>query len=39
MPLIRDAVKAYAAVGEICAALEDIFGSYKEKSICRRICG
>jgi methylmalonyl-CoA mutase N-terminal domain/subunit len=33
MPLILDAVRAYATVGEICAALRDVFGAYQEKSI------
>ena len=33
MPLILDAVKSYATVGEICAALKDVFGSYTEKSV------
>jgi methylmalonyl-CoA mutase N-terminal domain/subunit len=33
MPYILDAVRAYATVGEICAALGDIFGSYTETSV------
>jgi len=30
MPHIYDAVKAYATLGEICAALRDVFGTYEE---------
>jgi methylmalonyl-CoA mutase, N-terminal domain len=30
MPPIINAVKAYATVGEICAALKDVFGEYEE---------
>jgi methylmalonyl-CoA mutase, N-terminal domain len=33
MPLILEAVKAYATVGEICEAFRDVFGSYTETSI------
>jgi methylmalonyl-CoA mutase N-terminal domain/subunit len=33
MPAILDAVRAYATLGEICAALGEVFGSYQEKSI------
>ena len=33
MPYILDAVRAYATVGEICAALGDVFGSYTETSV------
>jgi methylmalonyl-CoA mutase N-terminal domain/subunit len=33
MPHILDAVRAYATVGEICAALRDVFGTYTESSI------
>jgi len=29
MPLILDAVKAYATLGEICGVLRKIFGEYK----------
>jgi methylmalonyl-CoA mutase N-terminal domain/subunit len=29
-PSILDAVKAYATVGEICAALQEVFGEYEE---------
>jgi methylmalonyl-CoA mutase N-terminal domain/subunit len=30
MPAIVDAVKAYASVGEITAALKSVFGAYRE---------
>jgi methylmalonyl-CoA mutase N-terminal domain/subunit len=30
MPFIVDAVKAYATVGEICAALREVYGTYEE---------
>ncbi len=30
MPLIVDAVRAYATLGEICDALRDVFGTYQE---------
>lgn len=33
MPLILDAVQAYASVGEICDALRRVFGEYEESSI------
>jgi methylmalonyl-CoA mutase N-terminal domain/subunit len=33
MPYILDAVRAYATVGEICAALRDVFGAYTETSV------
>jgi methylmalonyl-CoA mutase, N-terminal domain len=33
MPPILDAVRAYATVGEICAALKDVFGPYTESSV------
>ncbi len=33
MPFILEAVRAYATVGEITAALRDVFGTYTEKSI------
>ena len=33
MPYILDAVRAYATVGEICAALSDVFGVYTETSV------
>jgi methylmalonyl-CoA mutase N-terminal domain/subunit len=32
MPPILDAVRAYATVGEICAALKEVFGAYTETS-------
>jgi methylmalonyl-CoA mutase N-terminal domain/subunit len=33
MPYIIEAVRAYATVGEICAALRDVYGTYEEASI------
>ena len=33
MPYILDAVRAYATVGEMCAALRDVFGSYTETNV------
>jgi methylmalonyl-CoA mutase N-terminal domain/subunit len=33
MPFILGAVRAYATVGETCAALGDVFGSYAETSV------
>ncbi|HUQ92640.1 MAG TPA: methylmalonyl-CoA mutase family protein [Bryobacteraceae bacterium] len=33
MPHILEAVKAYATVGEICAALQETFGSWTETSV------
>ncbi len=33
MPCIIEAVRAYATVGEICAALRDVYGTYEEASI------
>ena len=33
MPHIYEAVKAYATLGEICAALRDVFGTYQERSV------
>lgn len=33
MPLILDAVKAYATLGEICDVLRDVFGEYKAPDI------
>ncbi len=33
MPFILDTVKAYASVGEICNAMRDVFGEYKEQVI------
>jgi methylmalonyl-CoA mutase N-terminal domain/subunit len=32
MPYILDAVRAYATLGEICNALRDVFGAYRESS-------
>ncbi|MGE5113459.1 MAG: methylmalonyl-CoA mutase [Acidobacteriaceae bacterium] len=32
MPLILDAVKAYATVGEICDALREVYGTYEESA-------
>ncbi len=33
MPLILDAVREYATLGEICDALRDVFGTYQERSL------
>jgi methylmalonyl-CoA mutase N-terminal domain/subunit len=33
MPYIVDAVRAYATVGEICAALREVYGTYTEVSV------
>jgi methylmalonyl-CoA mutase N-terminal domain/subunit len=33
MPSLYDAVKAYATLGEICAALRDVFGAYEETAV------
>jgi methylmalonyl-CoA mutase N-terminal domain/subunit len=33
MPYILDAVRAYATLGEICAAFRDVFGTYTESSV------
>ena len=33
MPHIYDAVKAYATLGEICAALRDVFGTHEEAAV------
>jgi methylmalonyl-CoA mutase, N-terminal domain len=33
MPLIIDAVKSYASVGEICNAMRTVFGEYKERVV------
>ncbi len=33
MPYIVDAVQAYATVGEICAALREVYGTYTEVSV------
>src|SRR5580704_12075331 len=32
MPYILDAVRAYSTLGEICNALRDVFGAYRESS-------
>ena len=32
MPLLLDAVRAYATVGEMCDALRDVWGEYVEDS-------
>jgi len=31
MPLIIDAVRAYATLGEMCGALRDTWGEYQEQ--------
>jgi methylmalonyl-CoA mutase N-terminal domain/subunit len=31
MPVILEAVKAYATLGEICQVLRDIFGEYRDR--------
>ena len=33
MPMVMEAVKSYATVGEICDALRDVFGEYKPPSL------
>jgi methylmalonyl-CoA mutase N-terminal domain/subunit len=33
MPPIIEAVRSYATLGEICDALRDVFGTYREQSI------
>jgi len=33
MPVLVEAVKAYATVGEISNAFRDVFGEYKEPNI------
>ncbi|HEY4363896.1 MAG TPA: methylmalonyl-CoA mutase family protein [Bryobacteraceae bacterium] len=33
MPFLIDAVRAYATVGEICSALKEVFGTYRETSV------
>jgi methylmalonyl-CoA mutase N-terminal domain/subunit len=33
MPYLVDAVRVYATVGEICAALRDVYGTYTEVSV------
>jgi len=32
MPLVMDAVREYATVGEICLSMKEVFGSYTEQS-------
>jgi methylmalonyl-CoA mutase N-terminal domain/subunit len=33
MPSILDAVRAYATLGEVCQALREVFGEYRERSV------
>jgi methylmalonyl-CoA mutase N-terminal domain/subunit len=33
MPLILDAVRVYASVGEICNTLRCVFGEYRERIV------
>jgi methylmalonyl-CoA mutase N-terminal domain/subunit len=33
MPLLLDAVRAYATVGEMCAVLKEVFGAYTETNV------
>jgi methylmalonyl-CoA mutase N-terminal domain/subunit len=33
MPPLLDAVRAYATLGEICAALKDVFGTWEERPV------
>ncbi len=33
MPLILEAVRAHATVGEICGAMKSVFGEYREQSV------
>jgi len=33
MPIIVEAVKEYATLGEICGALREVFGEYEENVI------
>jgi len=33
MPVILQAVKAYASLGEICGVLKEVFGEYKAPTI------
>ncbi len=33
MPLLLDAVRAYATLGEICDALRDVWGEYEETPV------
>jgi methylmalonyl-CoA mutase, N-terminal domain len=34
MPYLLDCVRAYATLGEICAAMREVLGSYQEASVC-----
>jgi len=33
MPYIYEAVKAYATLGEICDAMQEVFGTYEKVAI------
>ncbi len=33
VPLVLDAVRAYATIGEICSSLKNVFGGYTEQSV------
>jgi methylmalonyl-CoA mutase N-terminal domain/subunit len=33
MPLLLDAVRAYATLGEMCNALRDVWGEYREEAV------
>jgi methylmalonyl-CoA mutase N-terminal domain/subunit len=33
MPLLLDAVRAYATIGEMCNALRDVWGEYEENPV------
>lgn len=33
IPIVKECVKSYATVGEICATLRDVFGEYKEPKL------
>ena len=33
MPVLLDAVRAYATLGEMCDALRDVWGEYQEQAI------
>jgi len=33
MPALLEAVRAYATTGEICSALGDVFGWYRETAV------
>jgi len=32
MPVLLDAVRAYATIGEMCDALRDVWGEYQEQA-------